>query len=278
MVGFINLHIYGYLFVWFMIYSFFGWVYESLWSSFNERQWINRGFLSGPVIPIYGFGAVSFVLLLSDINNPVYIFILGMVIASILEYFASWAMEKLFHARWWDYNHYPFNLNGRICLYGALLFGFFAVIIIKVVQPYVAVFTSYFSDSALYILSVILMILFLTDTVLTVHKVLHLKERMQELQKAIVLYRNQAEECIAEYKKHHQEQRQQLLLNMKAEFEYSKFYEVLKEKFGDLDSHERRILKAFPNLRSHEFDDAVIRIKNKLAEYKNRREKRNEIL
>ncbi len=277
-MDFLNIHTYGYLFVWVIIYSFFGWVYESLWSSFNERQWVNRGFLSGPVIPIYGFGAVSFVLLLSDINNPVYIFILGMVIASILEYFTSWAMEKLFHARWWDYKHYPFNLNGRICLYGALLFGFFAVIIIKVVQPYVAAFTSSFSDSALYILSVVLMILFLTDTVLTVRKVLHLKERMQELQKAIVLYRNHAEEYIAEYKKYHQEQRQQLLLNMKAEFEYSKLYEVLKEKFGDLDSHERRILKAFPNLRSHEFDDAVIRIKNKLAEYKNRREKRNEIL
>ena len=122
------------------------------------------------------------------------------------------------------------------------------------------------------------MILFLTDTVLTVRKVLHLKERMQELQKAIVLYRNQVEEHIAEYKQYRHEQRQQLLLNMKAEFECSKLYEVLKEKFGDLDSHERRLLKAFPNLRSHEFDDSVIRIKNKLAEYKTRREKRNEIL
>lgn len=272
-MDFLNLHTYGYLFVWFIIYSFFGWVYESLWASFNERQWVNRGFLSGPVIPIYGFGAVSFVLLLSDISNPVYIFILGMVIASILEYFTSWAMEKLFHARWWDYNHYPFNLNGRICLYGALLFGFFAVVIIKVVQPYVAEFTSSFSAYSLYILSVILMILFLTDTILTVRKVLHLKERMQELQKAITIYRNQAEERIAEYKKYRHEQRQQLLLNMKAEFEDSKIYAVLKEKFGDLDSHEKRLLKAFPNLRSQEFDDAVIRIKNKLQEYKSRREK-----
>ena len=277
-MDFLHLHTYGYLFVWFIIYSFFGWVYESLWSSFNERQWVNRGFLSGPVIPIYGFGAVFFVLLLSDINNPVYIFILGMVIASVLEYFTSWAMEKLFHARWWDYNHYPFNLNGRICLYGALLFGFFAVVIIKVVQPYVAKFTAGFSDSALYSLSVVLMILFITDTILTVRKVLHLKERMQELQKAIILYRNQAEEHIAEYKKYRHEQRQQLLLNMKTEFEDSKIYAVLKEKFGDLDSHEKRLLKAFPNLRSKEFDDAVIRIKNKLSEYKNRREKKDEVL
>lgn len=277
-MDFLNLHTYGYLFVWFIIYSFFGWVYESLWASFNERQCVNRGFLSGPVIPIYGFGAVSFVLLLSDINNPAYIFILGMVIASILEYFTSWAMEKLFHARWWDYNHYPFNLNGRICLYGAMLFGFFAVVVIKVVQPYVVKFTLNFSAYSLYILSVVLMVLFLTDTILTVRKVLHLKERMQELQKAIILYRNQAEERLAEYKKYYHEQRQQLFLNMKTDFEYSKLYTVLKEKFGDLDSHEKRLLKAFPNLRSQEFDDAVIKIKNKLAEYKNRIEKKDEIL
>ena len=148
-MDFLNLHTYGYLFVWFIIYSFFGWVYESLWASFNERQWVNRGFLSGPVIPIYGFGAVSFVLLLSDINNPAYIFILGMLIASILEYFTSWAMEKLFHARWWDYNHYPFNLNGRICLYGALLFGFCgykscAALCGKIYIKFFCLFTIYF--------------------------------------------------------------------------------------------------------------------------------------
>ena len=65
---------------------------------------------------------------------------------------------------------------------------------------------------------------------------------------------------------------------MKSEFEDSKLYAVLKEKFGDLDSHERRLFKAFPNLRSQEFDDAVIRIKNKLSEYKNRREKKDEVL
>lgn len=272
-MDFFNLHTYGYLFIWFIIYSFFGWVYESLWASFNEKQWVNRGFLSGPVIPIYGFGAVSFVLLLSDINNPVIIFFAGMIIASILEYFTSWAMEKLFHARWWDYHHYPFNINGRICLYGALLFGVFSVIIIKYVQPYVAKFTSLFSPASLYTLSVILMILFITDSVLTVRKVLHLKERMQELQKAITIYRQQAEERIAEYKKYRQEQRQQILLNMKQGFEDSKIYALLKEKFGDLDNHEKRLLKAFPNLRSREFDDAVIRIKNKYQEYKSRREK-----
>lgn len=270
-MDFFHLHTYGYIFVWFIIYSFFGWVYESLWASFNEKQWVNRGFLSGPVIPIYGAGAVLFVLLLENIENPVVIFLLGMVIASILEYFTSWAMEKLFHARWWDYHHYPFNLNGRICLYGVLLFGFFAVLINKVIQPYVEKFVSSFSDYQLYILSVILMILFLTDTTLTIRKVLHLKERMKELQKAIVTYRLQAEERLKEYKQYRQEQRTQLLLNIKAEFEESKLYKALKEKYGELSFNEKRLLKAFPNFNSKEYDEAVIRIKNKLAELKVRK-------
>lgn len=270
-MDFFHLHTYGYIFVWFIIYSFFGWVYESLWASFNEKQWVNRGFLSGPVIPIYGAGAVLFVLLLENIENPVVIFLLGMVIASILEYFTSWAMEKLFHARWWDYHHYPFNLNGRICLYGALLFGFFAVLINKVIQPYVEKFVSSFSDYQLYILSVILMILFLTDTILTIRKVLHLKERFKELQNAITEYRIQAEARIKDYKKYRQEQRAQLLLNIREEFEESKLYQKLKEKYGVLSFNEKRLLKAFPNFHSIEYDDAVIRIKNKLAELKVRK-------
>ena len=134
-MDFFHLHTYGYIFVWFIIYSFFGWVYESLWASFNEKQWVNRGFLSGPIIPIYGAGAVLFVLLLENIENPVVIFLLGMVIASILEYFTSWAMEKLFHARWWDYHHYPFNLNGRINLFHSILWGLLGILFYYLILP-----------------------------------------------------------------------------------------------------------------------------------------------
>lgn len=270
-MDFFHLHTYGYIFIWFIIYSFFGWVYESLWASFNEKQWVNRGFLSGPVIPIYGAGAVLFVLLLGDIKSNILLFLAGMVIASILEYVTSYAMEKMFHARWWDYHHYPFNLNGRICLYGALLFGFFAVVVNRVIQPYVEKFVSSFSDYQVYIISVVLMIMFLTDTTLTVRRVLHLKERMKELQKAIVTYRLQAEERLKEYKQYRQEQHTQLLLNIKADFEGSKLYKALKEKYGELSFNERRLLKAFPNFHSDDYDDAIIRIKNKLAELKVRK-------
>ena len=110
-----------YLFLWFLLYAFIGWVYESVLVSVSERRWVNRGFLNGPLCPIYGCGAVLAIVLLHDFTNPIEIFLISSFGASILEYITSWGMEKLFHARWWDYSHYRFNIQGRICLLGAIV-------------------------------------------------------------------------------------------------------------------------------------------------------------
>ena len=99
-----------YLFLWFLLYAFIGWVYESVLVSVSERRWVNRGFLNGPLCPIYGCGAVLAIVLLHDFTNPIEIFLISSFGASILEYITSWGMEKLFHARWWDYSHYRFNI------------------------------------------------------------------------------------------------------------------------------------------------------------------------
>lgn len=94
------------LFLWFLFYSFCGWVYESILVSILERRPVNRGFLNGPLCPIYGAGAVGAVVVLGQVHNPLVVFLLSMVGASILEYVTSWVMEALFHARWWDYSDY----------------------------------------------------------------------------------------------------------------------------------------------------------------------------
>lgn len=132
-----------YLFLWFLLYAFIGWVYESVLVSVSERRWVNRGFLNGPLCPIYGCGAVLAIVLLHDFTNPIEIFLISSFGASILEYITSWGMEKLFHARWWDYSHYRFNIQGRICLLGAIVFGFGGVLIIDVVQPQVERLTAF---------------------------------------------------------------------------------------------------------------------------------------
>lgn len=116
----------------FFIYAFIGWLFEVILSVFEHHKFINRGFLIGPWLPIYGFGGfiatLGFSKMPIDIEknlvNIIIIFVSTTVLCSILEYFTSWLMEKLFGNRWWDYSNIKFNLNGRICLLCSLGFGF----------------------------------------------------------------------------------------------------------------------------------------------------------
>ena len=120
----------------FFFYCFCGWVWESCYVSAKRRQWVNRGFLHGPMLPIYGTGAI--IILLATIpvrENPALVFLLGMLAATALEYVTGAAMEALFKVRYWDYSGKPFNLNGHICLTCSLAWGAFSVLLVKVLHP-----------------------------------------------------------------------------------------------------------------------------------------------
>lgn len=113
-----------------------GWLMEVICKAIQFRRFINRGFLIGPYCPIYGFGAVLITALLSwHAQSPWAVFVLAMVIAGTLEYVTSYAMEKLFHARWWDYSHRHFNLNGRVCANTLIPFGVMGLIMIYWFKP-----------------------------------------------------------------------------------------------------------------------------------------------
>ena len=119
----------------FFIYSFIGWIWESCYVSVRKRQWVNRGFLHGPMLPIYGSGAL--VILISTIGvreNPWLIFLFGMLAATVLEYITGAAMEKLFHVRYWDYSRQKLNLNGYICASSSLCWGAFSVLLVRVIH------------------------------------------------------------------------------------------------------------------------------------------------
>ena len=128
--------------IWFMVYSFMGWIYESTLRSITHKRLYNSGFLNGPYIPIYGCGALLDVHLLNGLKDPLTIFLLAGVINCVLEYFTSWAMEKLFHARWWDYSNKPLNLHGRIYYLGFLAFGAFATLVVLYFHPWLVVHTT----------------------------------------------------------------------------------------------------------------------------------------
>lgn len=119
----------------FAIYSCAGWLFESILCSVSEHRFINRGFLNGPICPIYGAGALAAVLFLGGIGTIPVLFCWGAIVCSIIEYATSWLMEKIYHARWWDYSDRFLNLNGRICVPATLLFGFFTTLVVSVIQP-----------------------------------------------------------------------------------------------------------------------------------------------
>ncbi|MFR7990088.1 MAG: putative ABC transporter permease [Anaerovoracaceae bacterium] len=120
----------------FYIYCFLGWLWESTYVSVRRREWVNRGFMHGPFLPIYGSGAI--VILFTTLafrENLWMIYLLGMISATILEYFTGAAMEKLFHVRYWDYTGHRFNLKGRVCLSVSLGWGLFSVLLVKFIHP-----------------------------------------------------------------------------------------------------------------------------------------------
>ena len=111
-------------FLLFFFCSMLGWLMEVTCKLFQFHRFINRGFLIGPYCPIYGFGAVFVTLLLSGFSDhPIAVFLLAMLVCGTLEYVTSYVMEKLFHARWWDYSQRKFNLNGRVCANTLIPFG-----------------------------------------------------------------------------------------------------------------------------------------------------------
>lgn len=120
----------------FMIYSFAGWLMEVVISIIKRHKLINRGFLIGPICPIYGTGALFISFVLSGTENPFVIFCVSMVGSALIEYVASWLMEQLFRVRWWDYSEKTFNINGRICLESIVAFGIFGILVIKFVNPF----------------------------------------------------------------------------------------------------------------------------------------------
>lgn len=117
----------------FFFYSFAGWIWESCYVSVRKHRWVNRGFMHGPMLPIYGSGAL--VVLISTIGvreNVVLIFLFGMTAATLLEYVTGAAMESLFHVRYWDYSNQKLNLHGYICVSSSLCWGCFSVLLVRV--------------------------------------------------------------------------------------------------------------------------------------------------
>ena len=276
------------VFLWLIAYSFFGWVYESILCSITSGSLVNRGFLNGPLCPVYGFGALTVIFVFwQEPDISVWnLFFSSMVLTCTLEYFTSWAMEKLFHARWWDYSEYRFNLHGRVCLLGALAFGSFSVLLIKVVHPRVAGFIGGFPPEMILAAAGICFVAGAADCFVTVRHILALNGRLAEIQEAIDAHR-------AENRRRAEELRERLQARLEESLAASALEELrgrraivtleelrerLEERFEESAFHTRRIqallerqsfqdkrlLKAFPKLTSTSYHEALEKLRERV--------------
>ena len=153
-----------YYFLLFLIYSFIGWLIEVIGKLIEKHKFINRGFLIGPICPIYGHGCILMILTLSRYkDNPLTLFIYAIFICSLLEYFTSYFMEKIFKARWWDYSTKRFNLNGRICAETMIPFGILGTLVICVINPIFEYLLNLFNFETIKITAIVLFIIYIVD-------------------------------------------------------------------------------------------------------------------
>ena len=168
--------------LYFIIYSFLGWCCETVYCSILQKKFVNRGFLYGPLCPIYGCGALLVLYLLRDVRASILpLFLSGMVVTTILEYLTSVLLEKLFHMKWWDYSAMPFNINGRVCLLNSCEFGALSVFVIMVLHPAVTRLVGRIPGPVQLLLAGLLSAAILTDTIYTVHGILILKGKLDDI-------------------------------------------------------------------------------------------------
>lgn len=174
----------------FLIYSFLGWVLEVVYHAVCKGKIVNRGFLNGPVCPVYGFGVVGFLMVLKSLNPSgaiehtgiVMLFAGGAIFCSAIELFAGWLLDRLFHMRWWDYSNEPFNLHGYICLRFCLLWGAACVIVFGILYPTVSEISSFGVPQKYgWIIMLVLYIIYFADLVITVSTIVGLNRKLQEI-------------------------------------------------------------------------------------------------
>ena len=167
----------------FYFYCFLGWVWETCYVSVLKAKWVNRGFMRGPFLPIYGSGAiVVLIFTLPFRTNAGLVFVVGMVSATILEYFTGAVMERLFHVRYWDYSSQRLNLNGHICVTSSLAWGAFSVILTLYGHTPVERFASHMSTNVLEVIVFALTVYISIDMAESIREAINLKEVLLSLE------------------------------------------------------------------------------------------------
>lgn len=178
-------------FVLFIIFSIMGWIYETIYCTVRSGVWKNRGFLFGPLCPIYGAGAVTLVGFMNAARlmgvaefTWWQIFIVSYIGSAILEYLTSYVLELLFHAKWWDYSYLPLNIKGRICVPASCLFGAMGILVSRTIYPWTIWFTETVPPIIVEFISLILMAILAADITLTVEILTNFEHEVKSMEES----------------------------------------------------------------------------------------------
>lgn len=241
-----------YTYLWcFFIFAFLGWCSEVVFAAFVEKRFVNRGFLNGPLCPIYGFGVVLIDFCLRPVGNTIPALLIGsMILGSALEWVAGFLLEKLFHQKWWDYSNEPHNLSGYICLKFSLLWAIAGTAVVWVIMPASRYLVSLMPRTVGWVLLTVLLCLIAADFTVTVVSIIGLNRKLKNLEYVSSKLKAGSDKlgeglyagaAVLEEKK--------LLLEKDWQKEAARLKEKYEESLRANPLH-RRLLKAFPDLKS----------------------------
>ena len=192
-----------------LVYSFLGWCCEVAFAAVRRGIFVNRGFLNGPVCPIYGFGVLIVLLVLEPVkDNLALLFFGSMVLTSALEFFIGFIMEQFFHDKWWDYSGNPFNIKGYICLEFSLVWGAACVLVVDVIHPMIFKLICAIPEKLSLWLMVFFTAVLIVDAIITLWNMLKLPKRLRaidELEKAMTAVSDAIGEKVYEGVEHSKE-------------------------------------------------------------------------
>lgn len=260
----------------FFIYSLIGWIWESCYVSLKKRRWVNRGFIHGPFLPIYGTGAIVVLLFTIRVrDNAFLIFLFGMIGATVLEYVTGACMERLFRMRYWDYSNKKYNVNGYICLTSSLGWGAFSVLLVMGIHVPVERAVLWLPQMAVDVAAVLLTVIFTADFTQSFNEAMDLKEivvrltekdeRIRRLQKRVEVISAVAEDDFQQYQTRVEEKKEELL----------KWKEQFEQEMRNLGMHKEKVYRhAFkvlhrnPGTVSKKYTDALRQIQEILKKRK----------
>lgn len=264
----------------FLIYAFLGWCCEVAFAAVNKGKFVNRGFLNGPVCPIYGFGMLIVVTALWRLKgNLILLFLGSAALTTALEFVTGWVLEKFFHDKWWDYSDMPFNIKGYICLKFTVLWGLAASFVVGAVHRFVyMIIIKTPIVPGLTLLSVFAAA-FITDFVITVTELAKLPKKLGallEAEKALKAISDKIGENISDTTIAAKEKGSEIATENKPKIdelkaEYEKKKQEFSATFEKRNFVHRRIVKAFPNLKNGRYSavyERAVALKKKASNWK----------